>query len=294
LLFFTLLIVVVTIFKNRHTTPGAIHWENPLKHCGLERFYNYSSIWLLCEGNDGFVIAHWMHPFTLTYYWGLPGFVAWLAFYFEAGEAFTSSNFHSFVFTQNNVVTQETLPGSIIGDAAINGMGAVLLAIAASQFTNWNGVFGHGRRMSFSAYVKYVLIGLPFTLLFIAAPMATGDFRWGIFLILMVDLFLISVWVPFWIAKDDVPGYDLFKEYIRAIPLFVITLTILAVSELLPLAMANPWYQTWTAAFGMLFIYKALTLCGFSCGYSRGVSETVRDNKSGMRETRNSPNAIAM
>jgi hypothetical protein len=293
LLFLTVVITLFTIFKNRRTTPGAIFWELPKRVCDLSRFWNYSSAWLMCEGNDGFVIAHWMHPFILAYYWGAPGVVAWIAFYFEAGEAFTSSNFHSFVFTASNVVTQETLPGSVLGDAAINGQAAVLLAIAASQFTNWNGVFGHGVLMPIGYYVKYVLVGLPFSLMFIASPLESDGFRWGIFLILMVDFFLIMVWVPFWMTPDEVPGYNLLREYLRAVPIFLFTLVVLATSELLPLVMANPWYQTWSAGFGLLFIYKLLLLTVLRDYVAKTSSPALSiDAKSGKRELRNPPNEM--
>jgi len=260
LLFFTVLMNLFIVFFNHNITPGAAKPCDVKIDCGRRRFFFYDASWLCCEGNDGFVVSHINHPYILTMYLGWPGFAAFVAFYFEAYEAFTASTFHNFGFAPDDADNEETLPGSILGDAAINGMIAVLLAVATARLTGWNGFLGYWRVMSRAAFIKYALLLAPFSILFSLSPVKSGHFHYGILLVLAADYFLFLVVMPWAIAPDDVPGFDLAKSYRRIKWLIVFTLTVMTVAEVLPIVIINPWYQVWVPAYTLLFGYQFIFL----------------------------------
>ena len=260
LLFLTVLMNLFIVFFNRDITPGAAKPCDVVRDCGKRRFTFPDASWLCCEGNDGFVISHILHPYILAMYTGWPGFAAFIVFYFEAYEAFTASTFHNFGFAPDDAANEETLPGALLGDAAINGMLAVLLAIATGMLTNWRGFLGHWRVMSRAAFIKYTFILLLFSALFALSPATIGSFRYGVLIILAVDFILLLVVMPWVIQPGDVPGFDLAASYARVKWLFLFTITTLTVFEVVPLFMINPWYQAWLPTYTMLFLYVFIYL----------------------------------
>lgn len=262
---FTTLIVFLVSFLHREHTPGAIFQCDIVKDCGKRRFIDYDSSWLCCEDAGGWTAAHLFHPLALTLITGWPEFMLFFVHYYEDLEIDATSLFGTFVFVPEDPTTRETLPGSLIADAQIQGVLGILLGISIMAMFNWNGfLYNHWVEMKWGARAKYfVVIALysgAFPLIDISDKHGTC---WGLLALLIYHLVLILFIIPLFIRDSDIPSYPLRDRYWTVKWFWATGEFMIALMNILPRFLANYYYQTWVVTYGMILIYQAMLFIRF-------------------------------
>jgi len=259
LFIFTLLIMFLVSIIHRDTTPGAIYQCDRKHDCGAKRFFMYDNSWLCCEDAGGWTAAHIFHPLGLTVLIGWPEFVLFFVFYYEALEADATSLFNTFVFVPSDPTTRETLPGSVIADAQIQGVLGVLLGISLMAYFNWHGfLYNHWPDMRWGVRAKYLLVIILYSAAFPLIDISgkDGDVCWGLLMLNVYHVILILFLIPLFIRDNDVPGYDVRLFYSRFKWLWATCEFLIGLMNVLPRFLPNYYYQTWFVTVGLILIFQ--------------------------------------
>jgi hypothetical protein len=253
-------IVVVSllcILHNGANTPGALT-QCDMNVPNTERFVNYDNSWLCYEDGAGWPFAHIVNPLALTLITGKPAWVAATYFIFEVFEIVAVINLKTFVFVPADPLNYETLPGSILADAALQGTYGLLIGVSLAEFVGWHGFIRYWKRMSRGVLTKYILLLFVSSLTFIPTSASTSSYNYGPSITLVLQSLLILVVIPWAIGVDDVMGIDFRREYRKVKLLWWLVIIPLAVTALVPRFLVNYYYPLWIIANVQILLFQGL------------------------------------
>jgi len=233
----------------------------------------HSLDWLCCEDAKGWVAIHIITPMLLRMF--LSNFwYAWFgAFLFEIVECVMLVAFHSFGFTETLDLALETLPGSILGDAFINGfIGAFLgqlIVMITGFITPWSRVGPMQKtpqlRWLITKYLAlFAMLGATTTLVGLGGYEGSDPYL-GVQI--AVPVMIILYWTVFrWATSTETDLRVVWgsRENLRRRDnafLYWTVLSLLVFSQSSGLIYAaNDWYQVWLIGFFLIislcFIWK--------------------------------------
>lgn len=262
LFFVTLLVTFLVSVMHHNATAGAFSRCDIAESCTADRALRLNNSWLCCEDDSGWVAAHILHPMAIALFSGSPSLTVIAYFYFEALEANAITLFRTFVFVPADPANLETLAGSLIGDAQLNGSYGLLLAVAVAQFVGWHGFGYYYWRGSMQSKVaaKYLLLYVLFAASFGFVGLHAGTTNYGAAIATVVQLVLVLVVIPRCIRPGDVAGVELAESYRRLKWLWALALVLIAPTGFEWRYFANMWYQAWLPTVVLILFFKLFNM----------------------------------
>ena len=254
----TISVMMLVSLRHRDTTAGAVTQCDREVSCTAERFFKFDNSWLCCEDDSGWPISHLINPLAITIITGQPIWTFVLFFYFEAFEIDAESLAGTFVFVPADATNRETLAGSLIADAQIQGALGAMLGYSISLLVGWPGFLAYHEKMTHYVEMKYVLLVLLSALTFIPGGLIANTFNYGLLITLALQTLLAFVIIPWSISKHDLPGYDFRPSYARVKWLWILTLLPIVLTGLVPRFLVNYYYPLWIVAVGLILLYQAV------------------------------------
>jgi len=138
--------------------PGVFTRCNKIASCSPYADRDQTSLDFLCCEDQGWVASHIMNPALIGLLFGWKAaFIA--AFWFEVYEITVLILFDSFVFTTTSDLDRETITGSVIGDAFLNGSLGGILAYQICELVMFTPPFQRWKQMASNWHrAKYVAL----------------------------------------------------------------------------------------------------------------------------------------
>ena len=179
------------------TTPGVYtRCDRTVSCIPYQARDQHSLDFLCCEDANGWTAAHVIAPMGVGIWFGNPVLAVAVAFWFEGFEAFMLTVFRSYIIFTTSDIDLETLAGSIIGDALIQGsIGAILSYLLLMAF-DIPGPMRSWYLMSGWMRFKYVVLLLLYWFAFGALNIVRPDINTGIFIVIGIHGVLLLLVFP--------------------------------------------------------------------------------------------------
>lgn len=229
-----------------------------------------ASLDFLCCEDAGWVGAHVLNPAAIILFFGwsesdgtgtlarfMPAVI--VAFWFEVLEIVLLIVFKNFIFTTTAETDLETLAGSVLGDAFINGTLGAIIGYQICTYVDYVPPFRRWRHMANNWHrAKYVFLFLLFELCFALLSVSNWFAPYVFLMVGAVAIVLLAVWIPFTSYDVDIKlvwrGARGVIARNEAFYLYIMVAIFIYIQNCGLEYMANDWYQVWFASLAVIFI----------------------------------------
>lgn len=247
--------------------PGVFTRCDRQTHCVPFRLtrIQHSLDFLCCEDMKGYCVVHIVNPMLLRLFLGSFWHTWFATALFEIYEILMLVLFHTFGFASPDDLALETLPGSIVGDAFINGfIGAILgefIILITQYLTPWTALRNAPRTATIRWLIlKYVALWglcLGSSMLISIGGYYSSNTYLGIQI--AIPLQIGVVWLVYrWLTSFEIdkrvvlisPGNQMRRD--RAFLIWTILALIIFSQSSGLIWAANDWYQVWFVSFFLI------------------------------------------
>lgn len=221
-----------------------------------------ASLDFLCCEDAGWVGAHVINPMAIALFFGWKAAIIF-AFWFEVLEALLLIFFKNFIFTTTAETDLETLAGSVVGDAFINGSLGAAIGYLICEYTGHVPPFQRWLNMVDNWHrFKYVMLFLLFELCFALLSLSNWAAPLVFVAVIAVGIDLFAIYVPLTNYPADVKFVWRGERgvYARnlAFSMYVLIAIFIYLNNCGIEYGANDWYQVWFACLIVIFGLKLL------------------------------------